>query len=145
MNNATPSHQDSHSYPWVKRLFWIAGIYGLVALLPDYFLESQIGRDYPPEITHPEFFYGFVGIGLAWQIAFVIIATNPRRFRPLIIPAALEKFSFSLAVAALFAAGRVPAIVFYFATCDFTLGVLFLIAFWVLGGAARDEWAQTAR
>ena len=54
-------------------------------------------------ITHPEYFYGFIGVGLAWQVAFLIIATDPRRYRPLIIPSIIEKFSFAAAIAVLFA------------------------------------------
>jgi hypothetical protein len=123
-----PDH-DECSTPWIKRLFWLAGIYGLVALLPNYFLENRLGHDYPPAITHPEYFYGFVGLGIAWQVAFLIIATDARRYRPLIIPSVIEKFSFAAAIAVLFARGRVPVILCYFAAMDFVLGVLFVIAF----------------
>jgi len=62
-----------------------------LALTPLYFMFDLIGRNDPPPITHPGFFYGFVGIGLAWQVAFIIIATDPVRFRPLMIPCILEK------------------------------------------------------
>jgi hypothetical protein len=114
---------------WIRRLFWVAGIYGLVFLPPQYFLERRISGDYPPPITHPEYFYGFVGVTLAWQIAYVLIGTDPVRFRPLMIIAALAKFTFAAAVAALYACGRVPSIICFFAAIDFALGVLFLIAF----------------
>jgi hypothetical protein len=53
-------------------IFGMAGVYGLVLLVPLYFLEDRIGQDAPPAITHPEFFYGFVGLGVAWQIAFYV-------------------------------------------------------------------------
>ena len=49
---------------------------------PNYFLETRLGEDYPPAITHPEFFYGFVGTCLAWQLAYLLIATDPVRYRP---------------------------------------------------------------
>jgi len=62
-------------------VFRVAGVYGFLALLPQYFMEQQIGRDYPPPITHPETFYGFIGIALAWQAAFLVIARDPVRFR----------------------------------------------------------------
>ncbi len=91
---------------WTRRLFWVAGIFGVLVLAPQYFMEGRIGTSYPPAITHAEYFYGFVGVGLAWQIAFLIIGTDPVRFRPLIIPSALEKFSFSAAAVWLFASGR---------------------------------------
>ena len=117
---------------WIRRLFWTAGVYGLVVLVPQYFLEQRVGHDYPPPITHPEYFYGFIGVGLAWQIAFLIIATDPHRYRPMILPAIVEKFSFAAAIAALFWIGRVSGALCAFAAIDFTLGILFLIAFWRL-------------
>ena len=54
---------------WIGRLFWFAGIYGLLVLAPQYLMERHIGIDFPPEITHPEYFYGFVGVTLAWQVS----------------------------------------------------------------------------
>jgi len=71
---------------FARIVFLIAGIYGILVLTPLYFLEQTIGRETPPPITHPEFFYGFVGVGLAWQIVFLIIARDPLRFRPMMIP-----------------------------------------------------------
>ena len=29
---------------------------------------------YPPTITHPDFFYGFVGVALVWQLVFLLNA-----------------------------------------------------------------------
>jgi hypothetical protein len=126
---ADSSERASQSARWINWLFWIAGIYGIVVLLPNYVLENRVGRDYPPAITHPEYFYGFVGVGLAWQVAFLIIATDPRRFRPLIVAGVLEKFSFAAAIAVLSAQGRAPAPLCFFAAIDLTLGMLFLVAF----------------
>ncbi len=37
---------------FAKWVFRIAGIYGLIVLVPMYFTESQISRDFPPAITH---------------------------------------------------------------------------------------------
>jgi hypothetical protein len=91
---------------WVFRL---AGIYGLILLVPHYFMESHLAHDDPAGLTHPEFFYGFLGVAIAWQVAFLIIAHNPVRFRPMIIPAIIEKFSFAAAVGVLFLQQRVPA------------------------------------
>jgi hypothetical protein len=113
---------------WTRRLFWFAGIYGLIILAPQYLMERRIGIDFPPEITHPEYFYGFVGVALAWQVAFLIIATDPARYRLMIIPSIIEKFSFSIAAAVLLAQGRVPKLTCAFAGIDFVLGILFVIA-----------------
>src|SRR3954447_2834760 len=91
---------------FARRTFLIAGVYGLVVLLPMYFLGGRIGRDSPPPITHPEFFYGFLGVAVAWQFAFLIIARDPVRHRPLMVPAVQEKASFGLPAVALWLGGR---------------------------------------
>jgi hypothetical protein len=59
---------------FARRLFLLAGIYGILVLAPQYFLEAKLGQDYPPPITHPEQFYGFIGVALAWQAAFLLIS-----------------------------------------------------------------------
>ena len=74
-------------------------------------------------------YYGFVGVGLAWQIAFLIIARDPARFRPIIIPAVLEKFSFGIAMTVLYLQGRVHPSDLTFAATDLLLGLLFVVAF----------------
>jgi hypothetical protein len=111
---------------WV---FLLAAVYGLVVLLPQYFLEGKIGRDYPPPITHPEHFYGFIGVALAWQIAFLLIARDVRRYRIFMIPSALEKLSFGVAVLVLHAQDRIPSALLAFGLIDLMLCVLFLVAF----------------
>lgn len=111
-----------------RRLFRIAGVYGLATLLPQYFLEGRLGRDYPPPVTHPEHFYGFLGVALAWQIAFLVIAGDPVRYRPLMPVAVVEKATFGIAALVLFALGRVAAPVLAFGVVDLVLGTLFLIA-----------------
>src|SRR3972149_5719101 len=112
----------------VRRLFWIAGVYGLAVILPQFFLEARVGPDYPPALTHPEYFYGFLGVAAAWQVAFLVIASDPLRYRPLMIPSALEKFSFAAGVAWLYWQGRGPTAVCGFAAVDLAVAGLFLTA-----------------
>ena len=121
---------------FARWLFWIAGIYGLVVLAPQYFLEHRVGVDYPPAIAHPEYFYGFVGVAIAWQIAFLIIGQDPLRFRPIMIPSALEKFSFTAAAVALYSQGRLPSVLLAAGGIDFVFAILFLTAWWRLGRIA---------
>lgn len=115
---------------WVRWLFLWAGVYGLVVLLPQFLMEERIGQDEPPAITHPEFFYGFLGVAVAWQVAFLIISRDPVRYRPLMIAAVLEKLVFGIAVVALFARQRVSATMLAFGGLDLVLGVLFAVAYW---------------
>jgi hypothetical protein len=112
--------------PWVFR---IAGIYGVIALAPQYFLEGRISRDFPPAITHPEHFYGFIGVALAWQFAFFVIAGDPPRFRSLMPVCVLEKLAFGVAAVVLFLQARVPAAVLPFGLIDLLLATLFAISF----------------
>lgn len=112
-----------------KYVFNIAGIYGLIVLIPQYFLENRIGEDYPPPITHPEHFYGFIGVALVWQLLFLIIANDPIRFRIVMLPAILEKLAFGLPCIFLFIQGRLPVMVLAVASLDLILAVLFLISY----------------
>ncbi len=115
---------------FARWVFLLAGIYGVAVLLPQFFLEQQVGRDYPPAITHPEYFYGFVGVALAWQVAFLIMARDPARYRPIMLPAILEKASFGFATIALFLEERLSAQMLAAGLVDLTWGVLFLVAWW---------------
>jgi hypothetical protein len=80
-------------------LFRGAAAYGVVALLPMYF-------DPPAGMSHPVFYHGFIGVALAWQFAFWLIATDPVRYRLVILPGIVEKLGFGGAALVLFAQGR---------------------------------------
>jgi hypothetical protein len=121
--NASPS--------FARRVFLVAGIYGVMVILPQYFLEGQLGRDFPPPLNHPEHFYGFLGVGLAWQVVFLLIASDVRRYRLLMLPAILEKLSFGIAVLVLYAQGRVAPLLVGFGLVDLLLAALFVIAYHV--------------
>lgn len=124
---------------FARRLFLLAGIYGLVVLAPQYFLEAKTGRDFPPPITHPEYYYGFIGVALACQVLFLIIARDPVRYRAMMIPAILEKASFGVACVILFLLGRVSSLTLGFAILDLILGALFVLAYFKTARPARQE------
>jgi hypothetical protein len=114
---------------FARRVYTVAGIYGLIVMLPQYFLEDRIGRDTPPPITHPEHFYGFIGVVVAWQIAFLAIARDPQRLRPLMPVTVLEKLAFAVPVALLWAKGRVAGSVLPFGGIDLLLAALFYVSY----------------
>jgi hypothetical protein len=124
---------------FAKRLYLIAGIYGVIVLAPQYFMEAQVGHDYPPPITHPEFFYGFVGTALAFQILFLIVARDPLRYRAMMIPSVLEKAGFGIASVVLFMQQRASAMTLGFGTVDLILGVLFAVAYIRTGSEGRGS------
>jgi hypothetical protein len=115
---------------FAKWSFRLAGIWGLMILAPFYFLEDQIGMQTPPAITHAEYFYGFIGVGLAFQIVFLIIATDPVKYRLFMLPSMLEKLSFFAALMVLHAQQRLPESTYYAGFADFFWLVLFAVSFY---------------
>ena len=122
---------------FAKVIFWIAGGWGVLVLTPLYFIFDMIGRQDPPPITHPAFYYGFVGVALAWQFAFFVIGSDPARFRPLMILSALEKFIYGATLVVLFLQGRLHGTDLMLGGVDTLLGVLFLVAFVKTGAVPR--------
>lgn len=127
---------------FAKIVFTIAAIWGFLVLPPMYFLEQKIGRDTPPVITHPEYFYGFIGIAIAWQLAFFIISRDPVRYRPLMIPCMIEKFSFTIACSILYSSNRIPQQMLGASLVDMVLGILFVIAFIKTAESAKSRAAS---
>jgi hypothetical protein len=117
----------------MKLARWVftgAGVYGIIVLMPQLFLERRIGSDSPPPITHVEYFYGFLCVTIAWQVAFLVIGRDPLRFRALMPVAVLEKLPYAITMYAMVAQGRVRAAVAPFATIDVLLGLLFAVSYW---------------
>jgi len=129
---------------FARYTFLIAGVYGLLALVPQYFMENQIGIDNPPAITHPEYFYGFVGVAIAFQLVFIIISTDPQKYRPLILPSLVEKFSFVIAAAFLLAQGRLAGMIIFGAAIDLLLGILFAVSWFKLIRESKPAVANDA-
>lgn len=116
---------------FAKIIFWCAGAWGVLILTPMYFLYAKIG-EYNPPPTHAEFYYGFVSVALAWQIAFFVIATDPARFRAMIVPSAIEKLSYVVTVLVLYLQRHLNAGQLLFGGADLVLGLLFVIALFKL-------------
>lgn len=125
----TTSQVPRESDRFARRVFRYAGIYGLIVLLPQYLIELGISPSVSLPIQRPEHFYGFVGIAVVWQLVFLTIARDVQRYRPLMIPAVLEKLVFGIPVLLLFANGRVGGDVLVFGGIDLILATLFVMAF----------------
>src|SRR5262245_10394127 len=122
---------------FTRWVFLLAGGSGVVMMFALYFMEERLGRDYPPAVNHPELYYGFVGVTLAWQFMFLLIAWDPNRFRLAILPALLEKASYVGAILGLVAWGRVANSMLAFAAMDATWFVLFALSYWRTGAGHR--------
>ena len=105
---------------WISWWFRGAAIFGLVALLPQYLLPQPAGTELVA--------YGFIGTAAAFQLVFWVIAGDPVRYRPLMLPAVAEKLAFGVPAFLLFASGKVPAPVLLFGAIDLLLGLGFFLA-----------------
>jgi hypothetical protein len=123
---------------FARRLFLSAGIYGMVVIVPLFFLEPFIGEHAPPPITHAEFYYGFVCTAFAWQVVYLMMSRDPLRFRPMLIPAIMGKAGFAVSVFVLYAQGRLAAPDVVLPAIDLLLAGLFAWAYVALG----SHWEQ---
>lgn len=119
-----------------KWIFRLAGIYGLIVLLPLFFAEDLIARQAPPAITHPEFYYGFLGAASVMQLVYLTVANDPLRYRPLMPILMLAKFSFAAACFILYAFGRLDGANLPLPAMDLLIGVAFTFAWLKLREAA---------
>ena len=126
---------------FARYTFLISGIYGLVVMLPQFFLETNIGQDQPPAITHPEFFYGFIFffgrrisrmficVTVAFQFVFLTIASDPIRYRNLMLVSLIEKFPFVITVAVLYIQSRVGWQIVAGGLIDAFWGTMFIVSY----------------
>jgi hypothetical protein len=112
---------------FARIVYLVAGVVGLLAIVPLYFYESTLNRTQPPPITHPEFYYGFLGVALPWQVAFLVISRNPQRFRPLMPVSWIEKLLYPCAVGVLYSAGRTRVEMVPAAMLDLVWLALFIV------------------
>ena len=122
-----PAYRPAHRFTGI--VYRTAGIYGLLVTLPLYWMEDRIGRDTPPTITHPEYFYGFIGVVVAWQIVFLLIARDPAHFRAIMPVTLVEKLGFGLPALALYAQHRLPRGMLAFGLLDLVWATLFVACF----------------
>lgn len=118
---------------YIRIIFALAAAWGFLALVPGLFGEAG---------PRPEYYYGFIGIALVFQLIFILIATDPARYRALIPIAILEKLSFFLPVSILYAQGRVGmGPVFFGAMVDGLFMLLFALAWLVSRKAGQGAAA----
>jgi hypothetical protein len=122
---------------FAKYVFIGAGIWGIAVLTPLFWLVDITGRQYPPPNDYPQFFYGFIAVAMAWQIAFIVIGSNPLRYRAFMIPAMIEKFGYVSLLFLLYGRSRIPAIDVQPAIPDGLIGILFVVAFFMTRHAVR--------
>lgn len=113
-------------------IFAVAAVFGIAMLVPGLFIETGEGLAFP-QLPNPEFYYGFYGSALVWQFIFLAIASDPVRYRPLMVIAVLEKAAWLGTCLWLWQVGRLGAQSgpFIGAMIDGTLMIAFLAAWWM--------------
>lgn len=121
---------------FARVVYTLAGVYGLLVMLPQYWMEQRIAQDAPPAITHVEYFYGFIGVCVAWQLVFLLIGRAPDRYQSLMPIAVIEKLAFAVPVVILYSQRRITGSVLAFGMIDFVLGGLFAVAYLMINAPA---------
>jgi len=127
---------------FARLVFQSAGIYGLLVTAPLFFTEGAINSSSPPAITHPEYYYGFAVVTLAWQVLFLVIAHDPAHYRSLMPVACLEKTA-GVAFVVLVLLHRSPPSVLI-GLGDIALGVLFAVAYRITAHAPLAALSRKA-
>lgn len=117
---------------FASNFYKFSGIYGILVLFPQYFMETKNGIDFPPVINHPEYYYGFIGVALAWQILFFILATDPLKYRLMMLPTMLEKASWGFACIVLYLQNKLHFLMLIAGFIDLFLMIGFIISFRLL-------------
>jgi hypothetical protein len=115
------------SMKFARWVFLIAGVFGLLVTVPLAFAEKVF------EVKQPEFYYGFVFLDICWQVLYLLLSSNPTRYRLMMIPTFLAKASGTVALTWLFLQGRISGQWTAVAIVDGIFAILFLIAFWLSG------------
>ncbi len=103
---------------FARTVFAIAGALGIFAIVPMYLVPGTWR------------YYGVLGPLVAWQLVFFLIAADPKRFRPIMIPAMLEKALWVLTLIVFYSQGQMRTVEVVGGTIPHgLLGVLFVIAF----------------
>lgn len=130
---------------FARIVFLFAGVWGIAVVTPLFFLVDVTGRRYATPSEYPQFFYGFLAITLAWQIGFLVIGSDPQRFRPLMIPGIVEKMGYVSTLLALYGQGRLSPADFSPFAPDFTIGLFFIAAFVKTRASAGRSLSSGAR
>ena len=103
---------------FARIVFAIAGALGLLAMVPMYLAEGSYR------------YYGSLAGLVAWQFAFFVIASDPQRFRTMMIPATLEKFLWVGTLVVVYLRGQLTSPELLASTIPHgILGALFVAAF----------------
>ena len=114
---------------FARIVFYTAGGIGLLAIIPMYLREGTY-----------VYYASLAGLA-AWQPAFLVIGRDPARYRPIMLPAMIEKFGWVITLLIFYLRGVIPAGEFYGSTSIHgVLGVLFVVSYYRCGLVALPSY-----
>jgi hypothetical protein len=124
---------------FAKRVFQIAAAWGFFILTLGYgaYLLGIEGATI--DTDRPELVHGFFLATLAFQVVFLIISTDPVRYRLFMLASMFEKLPFTLASLLLYSNGQAPMTAAVLGLVDGLLGLLFAVAYFVTANEAGAE------
>ena len=103
---------------FARIIFVIAGVLGVLAMVPMYLAQESY-----------RYYASLCGL-VAWQFAFFVIASDPQRFRTMMIPATLEKLLWVGTLVVVYFRGQLTSPELLASTIPHgILGALFVAAF----------------
>ncbi len=135
LDHQTPA-SASRGVTIARWIFSLAAVYGILVLGIWFFITPKmVGH---ASHQQPEIYYGFAGLGLAWQVVFLLIAWDPLRYRPLMLMAAFgEKFFFTGILVVLLIKHIAQRHWIPPAVIDGSLGAAFVLAYFKTGKSKR--------
>jgi len=107
-----------------RYIFLISGIYGITILVPQLFRENAFAP-----LTHPEFFYGFILVTLAFQVLYLVISSDPLKYRYIMLPGMISKGAYITSCIILFLNGRLNKEILIASSPDLLMLGLFIYCF----------------
>jgi hypothetical protein len=111
-----------------RNIFRISAVYGILILAPQLFRESAFTIA-GSQLNHPEFFYGFFLVSLAFQVVFLIISTDPIRYRPIMLACFIEKAGHATSCVWLFLNNRLAKDMLIASSPDVLMLCLFIYSY----------------
>ena len=111
-----------------KYTYLVAGVFGLILVVPAaYAAMVDSSEAMPDPIGAGLFLYGYISQFVAWQLLYFILAADPIRLRPMMVPAFLAELTAPLNSAWLYFYGVPPWFVLTIVFLAFA--TLFLVSY----------------
>jgi len=127
---------------FAKKVFLIAGVYGLMALVPQYFMEGRLSLRFPPPLTHPEHFYGFIWRGDRMAVRVLYNCAGCSAFAQLHVTCGIGETFLRCSHLGALREGLVTVPVLCAAAIDLLFAILFILAYVAVGNVTDSKHTE---